>query len=63
MSPTVNKRLIDDLKKRWPNTLPTRKDVTLSDIHRAQGAQEVLTYLEDLLKTQSIEQEILSNVL
>ena len=43
--PSIPEDLINELERRFPNAVPRTPHITLSEINRLQGIQEVIFFL------------------
>jgi hypothetical protein len=51
--PFISKELLDFLTKTFPNTLPTRDDIDIGTVRKAQGTQHVINVLQGLFNQQN----------
>ena len=47
---SITEALLEKLNELFPNTLPTKPDITIEDIRYLQGQQSVLQKVEELYK-------------
>lgn len=50
--PTISGELINELEARFPSAIPSNPRITLSEINRLQGNQEVVNFLRVLFARQ-----------